>query len=50
MECVSNQADRLAQNARECLDDIHRRSEAADQSPISFPIALECLLSLLKQF
>jgi hypothetical protein len=50
MARVTHQADRLAQDTRERLDDIDRRAEVADEPPIPFAIVLECLFSFLKQF
>ena len=48
--CDAHQADRLTKDARECLKNLHRRAEAAYQSPIAIAIFFECFLSFLEQF
>jgi hypothetical protein len=45
MACVTH----LAQDSRECLEDIHRRAKAAFQSPIAIAIFFESLFSVLEQ-
>jgi hypothetical protein len=50
MAHVAHQADRLAQDPRECLDDLYRRAEAVYQSAIAIAIFVEGLLPSLEQF
>ena len=50
MACVAHHADRLAEDARERVNNVHCWTEAADQSPIPIAIFLERPLSFLEQF
>ena len=49
MICVTHQADRLAEDTRESLENLHCRAEAAYQSPIAIAVFLECLLPPLEK-
>jgi hypothetical protein len=48
MACVAHQTDRLAEDARERVDNLHCWAEAADQTAIPIAILPECLLSFLE--
>jgi hypothetical protein len=48
MGCVTHQVGRLAEDSRECLEDVHYRSEAVDQALIAIAIFFKGLLPFLK--
>ena len=46
--CVTHQVNRLAEDSRKCLEDVHCWGEIADQSPIAIAIFFEGFLPFLE--
>jgi hypothetical protein len=49
LACVAHMADRMANDARECVNDVHCTAKGVYQFPISFTIFLEGLCSILEE-
>ena len=46
---MTHEAGRLAEDSRECLENLHCRAEATYQSPIAIAIFFEILLASLEK-
>jgi hypothetical protein len=47
---VAHMADRMANDPRECMNDLHCTAKAVYQFPISLTVFLEGLRSILEEF
>ena len=49
LACVAHMADRIANDPRECMNDLHCNAKGVYQFPISLTIFLEGLCSILEE-